>query len=62
MYAEEEMRTLFTHSTPPSHISILALKCRLQLSLPNLLQTREGLHHSVHLYSVSLLKTNEPCS
>ena len=33
-----EMRTLFTHSTPSSHIGILALRCRLQLPVPNLLQ------------------------
>ena len=39
----EDMRTLFTHSTLLSHIGILALWCRLQLSMTNLLQTREGL-------------------
>ena len=44
-------------------IGILALRCILQLPMLKLLQTREGLQsYSGHLYSVSLLETNEPCS
>ena len=61
----DEMRTLFTHSTLPSHIGILALRCTLQLPVQNLVtadQRRTTVILSIFVYSVSLLETNEPCS
>ena len=67
----EETRTLFTHTLPltrhwhpTSHIGILALRCTLQLPMLKLQQTpREIIQsYSAHLYSVSFLETNEPCS
>ena len=66
----KKTRTLFTHTLPltrhwhpTSDIGILALRCTLQLPMLKLLQTREvPQSYSVHLYSVSLLETNEPCA
>ena len=56
----DEIRTLFTHSILPSHFDILALRCTLQM--PFYCRLEKDYRHSVHLYSVSLPETNEPCS
>ena len=59
----QTLASYIRHWHPTSDIGILALRCTLQLPMLKPLQTREvPQSYSVHLYSVSLLETNEPCA